>query len=61
VVTIQALQGELSIRSEDEEYKLLPNMMVVFAPNVRHSVLAVKASAMLLSVCLINNAAEAIR
>ncbi len=52
VVTIQALQGELSIRSEDGEYKLLPNMMVVFAPNVHHSVLAVKASAMLLSVCL---------
>jgi len=60
VVTIQALQGELSIRSEDEEYKLLPNMMVVFAPNVHHSVLAVQASAMLLSVCLTNDEAKAI-
>lgn len=60
VVTIQALTGELTVRSEDGEYKLLPNMMVVFAPNVHHSVLAVQASAMLLSVCLIDNEGEAI-
>lgn len=57
-VTIQALDGELQVRTEGEEYKLGPSMMVVLAPNVRHSVLATRASAMLLSVCLVNNAPD---
>jgi len=58
VVTIQALEGELTVRTQGGEYRLLPNMMVVLAPNVRHSVLAAQASAMLLSVCLIDNASS---
>lgn len=52
VVIIHALEGELTVRTKDEEYNLLPHMMVVLAPNVRHSVVAVQESAMLLSVCL---------
>lgn len=55
VVTIQALEGELIVRTDEEEYRLSPNMMVVLAPNVRHSVVAVQASAMLLAVCLVTN------
>lgn len=54
VVTIHALEGELAVRTECEEYKLLPNMMVVLAPNVRHSVLAAQESVMLLTVALIS-------
>jgi len=57
-VTIHALEGELLVRTEGMEYKLVPNMMVVLAPNVRHSVLATQASAMLLSVCLISDALD---
>lgn len=56
VVTIQALEGELAVHTEGAEYKLLPNMMVVLAPNVRHSVVALLESAMLLSISLVNNA-----
>jgi quercetin dioxygenase-like cupin family protein len=55
VVTIQALEGELIVRTEAHEYKLRPNMMVMLSPNVRHSVEAVKQSAMLLTVCLLNS------
>ncbi len=58
VVTIQALEGELAVRTEAGEYRLLPNMMVVLAPNVRHSVVAAQESAMLLSVCLMTDAAR---
>lgn len=52
VVTIQAVEGELTVRTEAQEYKLAPGMMVVLAPNVRHSVHATRPSAMLLTVCL---------
>lgn len=55
VVTIQALEGELIVRTDEEEYRLSPNMMVVLAPNIRHSVQATQASAMLLAVCLVTN------
>ncbi len=52
VVTIHALEGELTVRTEGHEHKLAPGMMVVLAPNVRHSVHAIKPAAMLLTVCL---------
>ncbi len=55
VVTIQAIEGELTIRSEDGEYTLSPNMVVVIAPNIRHSVSAAQAGAMLLTVYLVPN------
>lgn len=58
VVTIHALEGELIVRTEEQEYTLLPNMVVTLAPNVRHSVEARQASAMLLTVCLVNSAAH---
>lgn len=58
VVTIQALEGELVVRTEDQEYKLGPKMMVMLTPNVRHSVEAAQKSAMLLTVCLLNSAAH---
>lgn len=52
VVTIHALEGELIVRTEAQEYKLGSGMIVVLIPNVRHSVHAVQPSAMLLTVCL---------
>ncbi len=54
LVTIHALEGELIIRAEAQEYKLTPGMMLILAPNVRHSVHATRLSAMLLIVCLIH-------
>lgn len=54
VVTIQALEGELIVRTDEKEYRLSTNMMVVLAPNVRHSVQAAQASAMLLAVYLVS-------
>jgi quercetin dioxygenase-like cupin family protein len=55
VVTIQALEGEVIVRTETEEYRLSPHQMVMFAPNVTHSVEADRLSALLLTVCLLNN------
>jgi quercetin dioxygenase-like cupin family protein len=56
VVTIHAIEGELIVRTDAQEYKLDADMMVMLAPNVRHSVEAAKKSAMLLTVCLMNSA-----
>ncbi len=58
VVIIQALEGELVVSTDAEEYKLRPNMLVVLAPGVRHGVQAAQASAMLLTVCLANKVAD---
>ena len=58
VVTIQALEGELTVRTDAQEYKLGPKMMVMLSPNVRHSLEASKTSAVLLTVCLVNSAAH---
>jgi quercetin dioxygenase-like cupin family protein len=54
VVTIHALEGELTVRTEAQEYRLSSGMMVMLAPNVQHSVHATQPSAMLLTVCLSN-------
>jgi quercetin dioxygenase-like cupin family protein len=56
VVTIHALEGEVTVRTETQEYQLSPKMLVMLAPNVKHSVEAAKTSAILLSVCLVNSA-----
>lgn len=58
VVTIHALEGELIVRTEEQEYRLSSNILVTLAPNVRHSVEAAQASAMLLTLCLANSAAH---
>ncbi|MEO8285200.1 MAG: hypothetical protein ABI670_02050 [Chloroflexota bacterium] len=58
VVTIQAIEGELIVRTDEQEHKLSPRTMVMLVPDVRHSVEAVTASAMLLTVCLVNSAAH---
>jgi quercetin dioxygenase-like cupin family protein len=52
LVTIHALEGCLKVQAADEAYELNPGMMVVLSPNVRHSVHADEASAMLLTVHL---------
>jgi quercetin dioxygenase-like cupin family protein len=52
LVTIHALEGRLKVQAADEAYNLNPGMMVVLSPNVRHSVRADEASAMLLTVHL---------
>jgi quercetin dioxygenase-like cupin family protein len=56
VVTIQALEGDLTVRTDTQEYKLGPKMMVMLSPNVRHSLDANTACAVLLTVCLVNSA-----
>jgi len=58
VVTIQALEGEVTVRTDAQEYKLGPKMMVMLSPNVRHSLDANTACAILLTVCLVNSAAH---
>ena len=58
VVTIQALEGEVTVRTDAQEYKLGPKMMVMLSPNVRHSLDANTACAVLLTVCLVNSAAH---
>jgi quercetin dioxygenase-like cupin family protein len=56
VVTIHALEGEVTVRTEAQQYQLSPKMLVMLAPNVKHSVEAAQQSAVLLTVCLINTA-----
>ena len=53
VVTIHAIEGHLTVRAGEDTYELTGGMMVVLAPNVRHSVCAGESSgaAMLLTVC----------
>jgi quercetin dioxygenase-like cupin family protein len=58
VVTIQALEGEVTVHTDAQEYKLGPKMMVMLSPNVRHSLDANTACAILLTVCLVNSAAH---
>lgn len=55
LVTIQALEGRLSVQVGDETHQLDGGMMLVLAPTVRHSVRAEQASAMLLTVVLEND------
>lgn len=52
LVSIQALEGRLTVSAEEQTHELESGMMVVLQANVRHSVRAATASAMLLTVCL---------
>lgn len=52
LVTIQALEGHLSVQVGAETHELEAGMMVVLSPGVRHSVRAQQAGAMLLTVHL---------
>jgi quercetin dioxygenase-like cupin family protein len=50
VVTILALSGHLRVVAEDEPFDLTAGRLLALAPNVVHSVMAVTASEMLLTV-----------
>ncbi len=50
LVTIHALRGALTVRTPDSDYELRPDMMVVLAPGIPHSVTASEPSEMLLTV-----------
>jgi len=50
VVTIQALTGRLMVIAEEEPHELGPGELVALAPGVLHSVRAIEASEMLLTV-----------
>jgi quercetin dioxygenase-like cupin family protein len=52
VVTIQCLEGALLVEAGGEKYQLVQGGMVVLKPEVRHSVYAETAAAMLLSVVM---------
>ncbi len=52
LVTIQALDGALTVQTPEQTYQLTAGMIVVLAPKVRHSVRAAQASSMLLTVHL---------
>lgn len=52
LVTIHALEGHLTVQAAAQNHELEAGMMVVLSPNVRHSVRAAVASAMLLTVHL---------
>jgi quercetin dioxygenase-like cupin family protein len=54
LVTIHALEGHLTVRTAGATHELRAGMLVVLNPNVRHSVHAIEASAMLLTVHLEN-------
>lgn len=49
-VAIQALEGRLKVQAGEESYDLLPGMVVLLSPNVRHSVTALEQSALLLTI-----------
>jgi len=50
LVTIHALEGLLTVQAAEQTHKLQAGMIVILSPNVRHSVRAEEASAMLLTV-----------
>jgi len=52
LVTIQVLQGAITVGTAQENYELSDGGMVVLNPNIVHSVQAAKASRMLLTVHL---------
>lgn len=54
LVTIHALEGHLTVRAAEQAHELEAGMMVILSPNVRHSVRAAEASAMLLTVHMEN-------
>ncbi len=50
MVAIQAVQGRLNVQAGEESYNLLPGMVVLLSPNVRHSVTAIERSALLVTI-----------
>lgn len=52
VVTIQVLQGRISISAEDQQHTLTAGRMLVLAPGVRHDVRAEQPTRMLLTVSM---------
>ena len=51
VVTIHSLSGHLRVIAEEEAYDLTPGRLIALAPDIPHTVLAVTAAEMLLTVC----------
>lgn len=52
LVRIHVLEGQIAVQAAGQSYELGANMLLVLAPQVRHSLRAVEASAMLLTVHL---------
>lgn len=50
VITILSLSGHLRVVAEDEAYDLTAGRLLALAPNIPHTVMAVTASEMLLTV-----------
>jgi quercetin dioxygenase-like cupin family protein len=50
VVTLHSLTGRLAVTVEDEVMKLAPGQLLALAPGLRHTVRALEASRMLLTV-----------
>lgn len=51
VVTIHALTGHLKVTFDDATHELAAGQLLALAPGIEHSVQAVQASTMLLTVC----------
>ncbi len=51
-VTINVLDGRLVLKTADDEYTLTAGHVLIFAPGVRHTVIAKEQTAMLLQVHL---------
>jgi quercetin dioxygenase-like cupin family protein len=52
LVTMRVLEGRLAIQADERDHELRAGYIVVLNPDVRHSVRAREASAMLLMVYL---------
>jgi quercetin dioxygenase-like cupin family protein len=52
LVTIQVLEGRLAVQADAQDHELRAGSILVLNPDVRHSVRALEASAMLLTVHL---------
>jgi quercetin dioxygenase-like cupin family protein len=50
LVTIHVIDGQLTVRAAEQTHELQAGMVVILSPNVRHSVHASQAGAMLLTV-----------
>jgi quercetin dioxygenase-like cupin family protein len=52
VVTVQVLQGRLSMTAEGQSHDLRAGSLLILAPGVKHDVRAQEPTRMLLTVCL---------
>lgn len=52
VVTVQVLQGKLKMNVGDQVHELSAGQLLFMEPSVKHDVLALEPSRMLLTVCL---------